>query len=409
MKLSFGKHYPNNILSAILGKDITATNIRQLNALDQILRTLDLSDRLLIRYAYEMKFPIDEKFETLVGLKKEDVLNRISEIIDTLSTEENKKLLEEGIPKYNTEFLRKELDDIKFRKKGPEKMPTRAYIDLTNNRMSKSDNYNKFKNYPYPDNLIYYIHNDVSIKITDDIRNGLKHIMNTKLREREREVLRFRFQDHKKVKDIAEYYECSPTRIAQNIKNATRKLRAKDSFIYIDKGMNAVQKEYKSQKDMPIEALELSVRALNCLRRSHFTTASELSNFINTYDGTNPWHFKIRNLGKQTANEIIDVLNNNGFKTKKVFFEEDVSGKIETFIFKEAISDKELIFIVNNEELRFKLTDYDIPDVDKIYLNTYIEDDKTYFIFSDKFDDTSRIISWRLISKLISVVLGKYY
>ena len=54
----------------------------------------------------------------------------------------------------------------------------------------------------------------------------------------------------------------------------------------------------------PIEDLELSVRSYNCLRRAGLSTVGELVEMIDTRDDL----MKIRNLGKRSADEIMDAI-----------------------------------------------------------------------------------------------------
>lgn len=64
------------------------------------------------------------------------------------------------------------------------------------------------------------------------------------------------------------------------------------------------------KEDMPIEQLGLSVRPLNCLKRHGINMVSELIEY--TEDGLN----KIKNLGKKSAEEIIEKLKLAGYSLK---------------------------------------------------------------------------------------------
>ena len=56
--------------------------------------------------------------------------------------------------------------------------------------------------------------------------------------------------------------------------------------------------------DLPIDELELSVRAFNCLKRAEINTIGELT------DKTEDELTRVRNLGKKSVDEIKEKLSN---------------------------------------------------------------------------------------------------
>ena len=70
----------------------------------------------------------------------------------------------------------------------------------------------------------------------------------------------------------------------------------------LNEGNDATVKE--KMKETQIEALNLSQRSYNALKRLNITTVSELSSF--SYDDL----IIIRNLGEKSVREIIDKVNN---------------------------------------------------------------------------------------------------
>ncbi len=68
------------------------------------------------------------------------------------------------------------------------------------------------------------------------------------------------------------------------------------------------QKEHNELDDKPIEDLQLSVRSSNCLRAANINTLGELKN--KSIDELE----KIKNLGKKSLNEIIEILTEYGYE-----------------------------------------------------------------------------------------------
>ncbi len=78
--------------------------------------------------------------------------------------------------------------------------------------------------------------------------------------------------------------------------------------------MSAKQEDSKQKKlEMPIEELDLSVRAYNCLKRDNIYTLGDLT------EKTEVEMMKIRNLGKKSLKEVVDKVKDLGLK----FHEED--------------------------------------------------------------------------------------
>lgn len=62
---------------------------------------------------------------------------------------------------------------------------------------------------------------------------------------------------------------------------------------------------------MRIDELDLSVRTYNCLRRAGISTVEDLCN-ITVED-----MYKVRNLGRKSLEEVIGIMNSNGWKFKE--------------------------------------------------------------------------------------------
>ena len=67
-----------------------------------------------------------------------------------------------------------------------------------------------------------------------------------------------------------------------------------------------------SERDVPVETLNLSVRSFNCLKRAGISKVSEL------LDMTEDEIFKMRNFGKKSLDEIKQVLEERGLSLRQV-------------------------------------------------------------------------------------------
>ena len=63
---------------------------------------------------------------------------------------------------------------------------------------------------------------------------------------------------------------------------------------------------------MKLDGLELSVRAYNCLKRAGVNTTEELC------DKTPEDMMRVRNLGRRSLEEILEVMKVNGLKFREV-------------------------------------------------------------------------------------------
>ena len=76
--------------------------------------------------------------------------------------------------------------------------------------------------------------------------------------------------------------------------------------------MNAKQEDTKQKKlETPIDDLDFSVRAYNCLKRAGVNTLGDLT------EKTELDMMKIRNLGKKSLKEVIDKIKDMGLKFKE--------------------------------------------------------------------------------------------
>lgn len=86
----------------------------------------------------------------------------------------------------------------------------------------------------------------------------------------------------------------------------------------------------KEQMSQEIEVLDLSVRAYHCLKRAGYSTLGSLVNGIYTKDGeTSKIQLKkIRNLGQNSADEIMIKLMNYQFMVLPDYNKKDYMNKI---------------------------------------------------------------------------------
>lgn len=173
-----------------------------------------------------------------------------------------------------------------------------------------------------------------------DFAGSLEYVLGG-LPERDRRVIRTRFHDEKTFGEIAKSENLSPERIRQITTKAIKKLAhpiRRDYLIYGVKGMEnrAVQRAVSQQLNsaikiildiserlgvalpdslsslnlMKVDELNLSVRAYNCLYRAGKRTLADVCAL--TLDEL----AKVRNLGKNSFDEIVEVVHKHNLKFK---------------------------------------------------------------------------------------------
>lgn len=102
----------------------------------------------------------------------------------------------------------------------------------------------------YPENLITDIGlatvfgKDEYTPLNDDQMAGLDHVLGT-IRDRERDMIRLRYEEKKTLQAIGEQYSLSRERVRQIIAKGLRKLRHKTRTIYIREGLNKAELSIK--------------------------------------------------------------------------------------------------------------------------------------------------------------------
>lgn len=167
------------------------------------------------------------------------------------------------------------------------------------------------------------------VEMTRDQYEGLTWVIDTTLSERERKCIYGYFRDNKPYTELAKEFGVSNERIRQILCKAIRKLRHPTRINYILLGYEGAQarrnrvdrevasimareeadfkaqvaaeldKRRKVSEGIPIENLDLSVRAYNWLKRSDINTAEQLVPYL-----VEDRLLQIRNIGKKTAAEI---------------------------------------------------------------------------------------------------------
>lgn len=191
----------------------------------------------------------------------------------------------------------------------------------------------------YPYNLLLAIkgHADrvVPEKLTNDHLAGLNYALST-LEERERSILLQRYRDKRARSKIAVDFDIIPERVRQIEIKACRKLQKFPYWNYIALGVagyvkkvasseynrgystgyeegyrdgskdgaNGITNSYASHEilNQPIESLNLSVRALNCLKIADCKRVGDVVRLSDEKIST------MRQLGKISANEIAQAL-----------------------------------------------------------------------------------------------------
>lgn len=197
----------------------------------------------------------------------------------------------------------------------------------------------------YPRNLLTALTEKTELEppanITSDILAGLHYVLSL-LEEREREILRLRYEDPHTQAQIGAILGVSSERIRQIEQKTLRKLRTPPKWNYIKCGISGNMKRlaadsysrgyaegykmgYKNgdhdarknveapkipdeMLNLPIEALGLSVRAFNCLKAAR----CELIGDVFRLDEERI--IRMRNLGKISADEIARALHKREIK-----------------------------------------------------------------------------------------------
>lgn len=237
------------------------------------------------------------------------------------------------------------------------KMADEAFTHWTRTVEDKWDIPRHYKTI-YPYNLVLSIFGEVSgtdwlsrqeFLLTEDQKDGLKQALST-LSEREQKVISLRYESFMNLEEAGKEFNVTRERIRQVEAKALRQLRHPDRAKFIRHGLNGlkniqeakqldreierltkqklaieeelnglilemvdrfqekvrnqVKKAKSFQKD--ISELELSVRSYNCLKRQGIDTVNDLIQFLKSENGS---LIGIRNLGRKSAAEVIDRLN----------------------------------------------------------------------------------------------------
>ena len=315
--------YPDNIMSDILREESHATSLNQYNALNRILKELNEDDALTIRLSYELGCSYD-KISTILGISVDDVINSIDNIINRLSTEENKKLLKDGIviKRFDNTIKDKENTHIESHKKKKSSINTRLFL---------------YNDYPY--NLIYTIKDKVVDNITDDMIEGLNYLLSTLCSQRDKAVIFDRFERKMKHKDIASKYGVTVARITPIIADFIRKCRYQYNIRYIDKGYSTVNNTIQNlKKNNPRELFIYDVgfnsMITKNLERRKLLTIGDVVEYINDYyksyrstlmsitnpnSSKNEWYYNnnLRGIGLRSAKEIETKLDELGITIER--------------------------------------------------------------------------------------------
>lgn len=186
----------------------------------------------------------------------------------------------------------------------------------------------------YPYNLIANIVNEDCL-LPFDVEGSLAYVLTT-LPEREHNSLVMYYKDKMTYAAIAKVYNISTDRARQIIIHALHKLRHHNRIQYITKGVSGIIEEQKTsflrdelneiraliadcdaipttdarrKRSTPLEHLELSVRSYNCLYRAGIRTLGEIA------DLSPEKLANIRNIGRRSYCEIMDVLTKSGYST----------------------------------------------------------------------------------------------
>ena len=198
------------------------------------------------------------------------------------------------------------------------------------------------KNIEYPYNLLEEVCEEETEYATTDLHGSVEYVLFT-LTDRERDITHLYFRDGKTFEEIGNIYGITRERIRQIQAKAIRKLRQPSRRKYIELGVNGiienVKEKYaekvaeltekmlyltnitdanmnkviekceiaKKHQSERIENFDLSVRTYHCLARAGLRTLGDVASL--SYNQL----LRLRNLGRKSFDEIVDVLENNGY------------------------------------------------------------------------------------------------
>ena len=158
-------------------------------------------------------------------------------------------------------------------------------------------------------------------EITQDKLDGLAHII-ASLPEREQKILQLRYQERKTLREIGEIIGVTLERIRSQEHRAIYKLATPPRLGYIQYGKVAYEKliaERKAEKEkeynergfnIPLEELDLSVRAFNNLKKIGCDTVADV------VDLTEEKILSVNSLGVKTRTEIaVKLVSLGAFNT----------------------------------------------------------------------------------------------
>lgn len=200
---------------------------------------------------------------------------------------------------------------------------------------------------PYPYNLLADVFaQDISTlrpSLPADVAVAVEYVL-SRLPDREREMMRCRYMERMTLQAIGEAFGLTTERVRQILADVRFKLRhpSRSSILRngiagtielakqqgynagyskgcedgYAKGFAAAKAELAGKKHVerpydswPIEDLDLSVRAYNCLARANIRTVKQIS--VMTYDEL----YRLRNMGVQSLNEIVQKMAALGYDT----------------------------------------------------------------------------------------------
>lgn len=195
----------------------------------------------------------------------------------------------------------------------------------------------------YPKNLLYAVRgaweDDEPTELTPDVLAGIEYALST-LKERERYILVERYKGKRTLRSIGEDLGVKPERVRQIANKAERNLRHPRNMAFITRGVvgyikkvNEIEYERGYKKgytegyeqgvrdapngvtragtsvtlsSLPIEALDLSIRAFNALKRAGYDSIGDIVPL------THSEMIHIKNLGPKQRGEVAKGLRHYG-------------------------------------------------------------------------------------------------
>lgn len=261
------------------------------------------------------------------------------------------------------DFFNVSLDYLTYRsdeKPDIKDMVVKSYENYLHNKKIGYQNFKYDYKPEFPYNLLEAVTQaDWLEPLTDDQKDGLNFVLLKLLRKREYDCVKLYFEEDLTYEKVGKHFNVGRERIRQIVAHTLRKIRNPERFKFIKYGLKGagvlvetrkeelrkshlkelIRQNEKMEKSLdrfprleelvdvknekvlstPIEALELSVRSYNCLKRwKHYPDGKDINDLYDLTFVTEEELMKCRNLGRRSLEEIKNKMAEYGLHLMEV-------------------------------------------------------------------------------------------